>query len=318
MRYEKCIKCSRSIGWIGLITNSVLMVLKAFVGLVAGSQAMVADAMYSAKDVVGSLMAIVGMTVSEQALDREHPYGHGKIEFVLSLFVSVIFFIIAAYLLVHAIFVLMDPSLHRAPHLIALWASLLVVIVNVIMYFYSRCVAIETNSPLVRTLAKHHHGDAASSGVVALGIIGAHFFNMPWIDTVVAAFETVHLMYMGGHVFWDSTKGLMDRSVGTETRSRIEQLATSVDGVKDILLLRTRHVGQNIHAELAVGVASDLMVAQAHKISEMVKEIIVHNIPRIGSIQVSTGVSGHDVHEQDSIRANWEKTQDNPETETKD
>lgn len=317
MRYEKCIKCSRSIGWIGLVTNAVLMVLKAFVGLIAGSQAMVADAMYSAKDVVGSLMTIVGMTVSEKPLDREHPYGHGKIEFVLSLFVSVIFIIIAGYLLLHAIMTLMDTSLHRPPHLIALWAAFLAVIINVIMYFYSRCVAIETNSPLVRTLAKHHHGDAASSSAVAAGIIGAHYLGMPWIDTAVAAFETVHLMYLGGTVFWDSAKGLMDRSVGGETRERITELAEDIDGVDEVISLRTRHVGQNIHAEVTVGVAADIVVAKAFEISELVKDSIVHNIPHIGAIQVSTGVSSADAGVMKDIHANWAKA-DDADNETKD
>jgi cation diffusion facilitator family transporter len=291
MRYEKCIKCSRTIGWIGLVTNSVLMLMKAFVGLIAGSQALLADSMYSAKDVIGSLMAIVGMTVSEKSLDREHPYGHGKIEFVLSLFVSVIFIILSGYLLYHAVIVLFDNSVHKAPHLIALWAALIAVVVNVVMYFYSRCVAIETNSPLVRTLAHHHHGDAASSGAVAVGIIGAHYLNMPWIDTLVAVFETLHLMYMGGHVFWDSTKGLMDRSVGRDTREHITDLAGKIDGVREVSFLRTRHVGQNIYAEIVVGVEAAMTVSDAHVVCNAVKESVVHNVLRIGSIQVRARVS---------------------------
>ncbi len=287
MRYEKCIKCSRTIGWIGLVTNTVLMVMKAFVGLVAGSQAMVADSMYSAKDVVGSLMAIVGMTVSEKTLDREHPYGHGKIEFILTLFVSVFFIILSGYLLFHAVITLFDNALHKTPHLIALWAALIAVMVNVVMYFYSRCVAIETNSPLVRTLAKHHHGDAASSGAVAAGIIGAYYLDMPWIDTLVAVFETIHLMYMGGNVFWDSAKGLMDRSIGSDTREHIIELAESVEGVEDVKFLRTRHVGQNIYIEISVGVHSDMLVSESHVICNAVKEFIIDNILRVGSIQVS-------------------------------
>jgi cation diffusion facilitator family transporter len=273
------------------------MVMKAFVGLVAGSQAMVADAMYSAKDVVGSLMAIVGMTVSEKSLDREHPYGHGKIEFILTLFVSVFFIILSGYLFIHAITSLFDDAPHKAPHMIALWAALIAVMVNVVMYFYSRCVAIETNSPLIKTLAKHHHGDAASSGAVAVGIIGAHYLNMPWIDTMVAVFETIHLMYLGGNVFWDSAKGLMDRSVGNETREHIIELAEGVEGVEEVKFLRTRHVGQNIYAEITVGVHSDMLVSQSHVICNAVKESVIDNVLRIGSIQVNSIVGNSELVE---------------------
>ncbi|MEE8392956.1 MAG: magnetosome biogenesis CDF transporter MamM [Rhodospirillales bacterium] len=307
MRYEKCIRCSRSIGWIGLVTNTVLMFMKAFVGLVAGSQAMVADAMYSAKDVVGSLLAIVGMTVSEKALDREHPYGHGKIEFILSLFVSVFFMMVAGYLLVHAASTLLDNEAHKAPHLIALWAALIAVVINVIMYFYSRCVAIETNSPLVRTLAQHHHGDATASGAVAAGIIGAHYLNMPWIDTAVAILETAHLIYLGGKVFRESAQGLLDRSIGSSTRDQIAALAEEVEGVEEVKFLRTRNVGQSIFTEIAIGVDSMIPITDAHLISEAVKENIVHNIPRIGSIQVSAEARSADVVELEKFRTEWER-----------
>ena len=306
MRYEKCIKCSRSVGWTGLITNTVLMFMKAFVGLVAGSQAMVADAMYSAKDVIGSLMAIIGMTVSEKDLDPEHPYGHGKVEFILSMFVSVFFMVFAGYLLIHAVTTLLDDDLHKAPHLIALWAALIAVVVNVMMYFYSRCVAIETNSPLVKTLAKHHHGDATASGAVAAGIIGAHYLNMPWIDTAVAMVETAHLMYLGGTVFWDSSKGLMDRSIESSARDQIADLVGSVEGVDEIKFLRTRNVGQNIFAEIAIGVDSKIAITDAHAITSAVKEIIVHNIPRIGSIQVNAESRCGDAAEMDEVRSKWE------------
>ena len=171
MRYANCVKCSSGIGWLGLVTNTVLMIMKGFVGLVAGSQALVADAMYSAKDVITSLVVIIGMAVSDKPLDRDHPFGHGKIEFVLSLFVSVVFLGVTVWVLVHAVATLLDFSVHRMPHLIALWGALVSVGVNVFMYYYSRCVAIETNSPMVRTLAHHHHADATSSVAVAGGLV---------------------------------------------------------------------------------------------------------------------------------------------------
>ncbi len=292
MRYKKCIRCSRTVGWVGLVTSAVLMVLKAFVGLVSGSQAMVTDAMYSAKDLVSSLMVIVGVSVSEKNLDREHPYGHGKAEFVLSMFVSIIFLGLTAFLMVYAISTLFDDTIHRKPHLIALWAAFLCIAVNTSLYYYSRCVSIESNSPLVRTLSKHHHADAASSAAVALGIIGAHYFNMPWIDTAVAVLETAHLMYLGGDVFWDSAKGLMDRSIEDTTRNRIKELVKGVEGVEEVKYLRSRYVGQDIFSEVVIGVDSGISVMAASVIADKVKQNVAKAIPRLGSFQVrSEGIS---------------------------
>ncbi|MEO5374199.1 MAG: magnetosome biogenesis CDF transporter MamM [Alphaproteobacteria bacterium] len=279
--------CSRTIGWVGLTTNLVLMVMKAFVGLVSGSQAMLVDTMYSAKDVVTSLLVIVGMAVSDKPLDEKHPYGHGKIEFVLSLIVSVVFLLVTGYLLIHAVQILIDPEKHKTPHLIALWAALVSVGVNLFMYSYARCVANETNSPMVRTLARHSHSDAVASGVVAGGILGAHYLGLSWLDTVIAIFETVDLLYLGGGVFWDAYKGLMDRSVSSTLRDKILALAVSVTGVVEVKQLRSRLVGQEIWIDMVIGVDGDLSVEQAHAICEAVKALVSGKVAHVGALHVS-------------------------------
>lgn len=296
MRYAACARCYKSVGWIGLVTNSVLMVMKAFVGLVSGSQALLADAMYSGKDVITSTFVIVGVHVSGKPLDREHPYGHGKIESILSLVVSVVFLIITGLLLVHTIQILLDDDPHRTPHLIALWAALISIAVNVFMYFYSRCVAIESNSPMVRTLAKHHHADASSSVAVAVGIIGAHYLNMPWIDTLVALFETMHLLYLGSDVFRDAYLGLMDRNIDKRSRKRIAAVAESVDGVMAVGRLRARHIGQELSVDLTLRVAPEISVATAEELGARVKEKLVGYIPHLGAIQLTCTALDEDSH----------------------
>ena len=287
MRKSGCTVCARSIGWIGLVVSFVLLVMKAFVGLVGGSQAMLADAMYSLKDMLNSLTVIIGMTVSAKPLDADHPYGHGKIEFLLSMVVSIIFLLLTAYLMMHAIKLLIDTELHRTPHLIVLWAALVSVGVNLGLYYYAKCVAVETNSPIIRTLAKHHHGDATASGAVALGIVGAHYLNMPWIDTAVALWETVDLMILGKGIFMDAYQGLMDHSVGDGIRKRMVQSAAAVPGVKGVEHLRARYVGQDVWADMIVAVDPNVSVEQAHEICEAVREAVCHKMRHIASLHVA-------------------------------
>jgi len=287
MRKSGCAACSRSIGWVGLAVNAVLMVMKAFVGLIGGSQAMLADAMYSLKDMLNALMVVIGTTISSKPLDAEHPYGHGKVEFILSMVVSVVFIVLTGYLLVHAVQILLDESMHRTPHLIVLWAALVSVGVNVAMYFYSRCVAIETNSPIIKTMAKHHHGDATASGAVALGIIGAHYLKMPWIDPAVALWETIDLLLLGKVVFMDSYRGLMDHTAGDAVQTRMVEAAERVSGVRGVIHLRARYVGQDIWADMIIGVDPEQTVEQAHEICEAVQAAICGKIRRIESLHVS-------------------------------
>jgi cation diffusion facilitator family transporter len=287
MRYTNCVTCSKTIGWIGLAVNTVMLFMKAFVGLVGGSQAMLADAMYSLKDMFNSLTVIIGTSVSTKPLDAEHPFGHGKIEFILSMIVSVIFIGLTGYLLVHALQILFDEDRHRTPHLIVLWAAIVAVVVNLAMYYYARCVAIETNSPIIRTMAKHHHGDATASGAVALGIVGAHYLAMPWIDTAVAIWEAIDLLLLGRVIFMDSYRGLMDHSVGDVICNRIIEAARAVEGVKGVILLRARYVGQEIWADMIVAVDPDETIDRAHDICETAREEVCAKVRLIASLHIS-------------------------------
>lgn len=289
MRYARCVQCSSMVGWVALVSNLVLLLLKAFVGIISGSQALVADAMYSFKDLISAILVIVGLKISSRPLDKEHPFGHGKVEFVLSLTVSVVFLIVTGFLLVHAVQVLFAGDEHTAPHLIALWTALLSVAVNIFMYFYTRCVSIEINSPIVKTLSHHHYADATSSLAVAVGIIGAHLLGMPIIDTLVAVFEMLHLLYLGGDVFWDAYKGLMDRSAPDDTNDRIRAVAADVDGVTKVVGLRTRMVGQDLSVDLHIQVPDSLTVEEADAISDLLGTRIMERIAYVGSVQVSFG-----------------------------
>ena len=103
MRYKTCVKCSKYIGWVGLAANFALMLMNLFIGLVAGSQALVVGSMYSLKDMATSVFVIVGVTVGRKPLDREHPYGHGKIEFLMSLVFGLVLLFLAITVLFYLI-----------------------------------------------------------------------------------------------------------------------------------------------------------------------------------------------------------------------
>jgi cation diffusion facilitator family transporter len=287
MRYTNCVTCSKTVGWVGLVVNTVMLLMKAFIGLVGGSQAMLADALYSLKDMINSLTVIVGTSVSSKPLDAEHPYGHGKVEFILSMVVSVVFICLTGYLLIHAVQILFDEERHRAPHLVVLWAAIVAVGVNLAMYYYSRCVAIETNSPTVRTMAKHHHGDATASGAVALGIVGAHYLSMPWIDTGVAIWEAIDLLLLSRVIFMDSYRGLMDHTVGDVLCNRIIEAARAVDGVKGVLQLRARYVGQEIWADMVIAVDPEETIERAHNICEQALDEVCTKVRLIASLHIS-------------------------------
>ena len=298
------------VGWIGLMANLALSSLKLFVGVVAGSQALVVDALYSAKDVVTSLLILVGLKFSKQPLDRKHQFGHGKAEFLLSAAVSLLLMVVTGLLLFLAAGHLVEGE-HRPPHLIALWAALFSMVACWFLYRYTRCVATEINSSIVMTLAKHTHADGLSSGAVAIGIVGSHYLGMPWLDTVVALFETLHLLYLGGEVFWEAVQGLMDAAAPQEVQDTTRQQAAEVPGVRSVDQVRTRRVGQEIWVDLVVGVDPDHSVQEARQIARQVEATLSKAIPHIGDVSVQFQSLTGSVPELQVIRAEMTRIQQN-------
>ncbi|MBF0448109.1 MAG: magnetosome biogenesis CDF transporter MamM [Magnetococcales bacterium] len=285
MRYSQCVVCNETVGWIGLAVNLAMATLKLFIGIVSGSFALMADALYSAKDVVTSALIVIGLKVSRQPIDQEHPFGHGKAEFILALAISLILMALTAWLFYYSAESLLE-GVFAAPHLIALWTALVSVAVNIFLHHFTRCVSIEINSPIVGTLSTHHRTDGFSSVAVALGVVGGQYLNMPWLDTVVALGGALFLLYLGGEVFWGAFQGLMDTVAPTKTVKLIKNTALGCSGVESVEQVRTRYVGQELWIDMTISVNPDLSVGSAKIISRRVEEKLATHVAHVGDIGV--------------------------------
>ncbi len=277
MRYAQCVVCNEMVGWVGIFTNLTLSTMKLFIGVVSGSHALVADSLYSAKDVVTSILIIFGLRVSSRPITKEHSFGQGKMEFLISLLISLMLLSITAMLFYHAANSLLENS-HKAPHLFALWAAGFSVAVNIFLQFYTKCVAVEISSPMVIVLSRHHMGDGLSSLAVMLAGIGSHYLGLPWLDTAVALGINIHLIYLAGEASWDSLRGLMDSAAPQHVVQQIHQIALGVKGVEKIESLRTRRIGQALWITMIVAVHSDLSIREAEELATCV--------PQVGDVNV--------------------------------
>jgi cation diffusion facilitator family transporter len=285
MNYPKCTACYHAVGWIGLGANLAISILKITVGLISGSNALVVDALYSGKDVVTSFMIILGLKFTNQPIDEEHQFGHGKAEFLFSMMIGLSLIIITVIILYFEAGKLIQGT-HLPPHMIALWTAIFAAGVNVLLSKYTRCVAYQINSPMVAVLSKHLKVDYIASLAVAAGIIGSHYLNMPWLDTVVAVGECIDLGYMGGEVFLHSVHGLMDVAAPEKVVARIKEISSLIAGVKSVETVQTRRVGQEIWVSLVIGVDPELSIRDAKKISIRVSENIHESIQHLGEVSV--------------------------------
>ncbi len=267
---------------LGSVGNLVLLSFKFVAGIVAGSSAMVADAVHSLSDFLTDLIVLVFVRIGAKPQDESHDYGHGKFETLAMLFV-------ALALVGAAIGIIVSGSLKIArwlqgetletPGMLALWAALLSILVKEILFRFTIAKGRALESPAVVANAWHHRSDALSSVGAAVGIGGAILLGQRW-----AVLDPLASIVVGGmlvKVAWDllreSTGELTDSSLSAETEREIEEIIRSFPQVSEPHNLRTRRIGNRIAIEAHVRLDGTMSLNEAHDIvSDIERKIRDH------------------------------------------
>lgn len=266
---------------VGSIGNLVLLSFKFVAGIVAGSSAMVADAVHSLSDFLTDVIVLVFVRIGAKPQDDTHDYGHGKFETLATL-------LVALALVGAAIGIIVTGSLKIArwlqgetlemPGMLALWAALLSILVKEILFRYSIAKGKALESPAVIANAWHHRSDALSSIGAAIGIGGAIVLGERW--AVLDPLASIVVGAMLVKVAWDllkvSTGELTDQSLPEETEREIEDIISSFPEVSEPHNLRTRRIGNRIAIEahvrldgsMSLDAAHDIVTAIEHKLRE--------------------------------------------------
>ena len=264
---------------LGSIGNLVLLTFKFVAGVVAGSSAMVADAVHSLSDFLTDLIVLVFVRIGAKPQDDSHDYGHGKFETLATLFV-------ALALVGAAIGIIVNGSLKiarwlqgetlEAPGMLALWAALLSILVKEILFRITIAKGKALESPAVIANAWHHRSDALSSIGAAVGIGGAILLGQRW-----AVLDPLASIVVGGmlvKVAWDllkvSTGELTDSSLSAETEREIEDIIRSFPQVSEPHNLRTRRIGNRIAIESHVRLDGGMTLDEAHDIVSAIEDRI--------------------------------------------
>ena len=264
---------------MGSIGNLVLLSFKFIAGIVAGSSAMVADAVHSLSDFLTDLIVLVFVRIGAKPQDDSHDYGHGKFETLATLFV-------ALALVGAAIGIIVSGSLKIArwlqgetlekPGMLALWAAFLSILVKEILFRYTIAKGRALESPAVVANAWHHRSDALSSVGAAIGIGGAILLGERW-----AVLDPLASIVVGGMlvmVAWDllkvSTGELTDSSLSAETEREIVDIFHSFPEVSEPHNLRTRRIGNRIAIESHVRLDGNMTLNEAHEIVSAIEDRI--------------------------------------------
>lgn len=263
---------------VSVAVNITLSILQLVIGIIAKSQALVADAIHSLSDLVSDGIVLFANKHSTKAPDANHPYGHRRFETAATLAVGVILLIVGLGMLWRSFLKLQDPGLIETVHLIALPVAILALVAKELLFRYMLSVAKRVRSTMLAANAWHARSDAASSLVVAIAIV-ANIMGLPIADPLAALIVGLIIFRMGWRFFVEAFKDLMDRAVDEETETKIEKLLKETPGLYGIHDLKTRKLGDMIWVEVDLEMDATLTIAQGHDIAENARKRVIDALP---------------------------------------
>ena len=275
----------RKVTLIGAVSNIVLAVAQFTFGVLGHSQALIADGIHSLSDLVTDILGVFGAKHASRAADAEHPYGHGRIEAVVTVALGMVLTLAAALIMFDATRRLFEPQRLLQPAWTVLAVAFVSVAVKESMYRYTLRVARAIRSGLLQTNAWHHRSDALSSIVVIVGV-GGTMSGLNYLDAIAAIGVAVMIARVGLTQAWAAVQELIDQGLDAEHVATIRGKILSESGVRHLHLLRTRRVGGNAFVDVHIQVDPRLSVSEAHQISETVRTRLIGEIDEVSDVTI--------------------------------
>ncbi|MBM7605148.1 cation diffusion facilitator family transporter [Metabacillus crassostreae] len=259
---------------VSIIAYICLSALKLFVGTISNSEALRADGLNNATDILASVAVLIGLRLSQKPADKDHPYGHWKAEMVASLIASFIMMVVGIQVLVGAATSIFK-GVSQTPDLIAAWTGIFSAFVMYFVYRFNKKLSLKIKSQSVMAAAKDNLSDALVSIGTAVGIIGSQF-NLPWMDPLTATVVGLIICKTAWEVFRGASHQLTD-GFDEELINQYKETISKVEEVKEIKDIKARSYGNNVVVDIVITVDSTLDFNSAHDISTTVEKKLMDN-----------------------------------------
>jgi cation diffusion facilitator family transporter len=266
--YEDIKKGERG-AWISIVAYLLLAACKLTIGYGTNSEALSADGLNNATDIIASTAVLIGLRISRKPPDNDHRYGHFRAETVSAMVASFIMFAVGLQVLFQAAGSFNSP--HQASQgSIAAWTALFSAGAIYAVYRYNSRLAKQINSQAMMAAAQDNRSDALVSAGAFIGILGAQF-GLPWLDPLTALLVGLMICKTAWGIFRDATHALTDGFDDGELQV-IKRTIREVPGVKKIIDIKARIHGNNKLVDVTIGVDQRLNVKESHDITEQVEK----------------------------------------------
>lgn len=269
---EERFKSTKRAGILGVFGNIFLLIIKGTIGFICNSQAMIADAANSAGDIFASLMTFIGNKIASEPQDESHNFGHGKAEYIFSLFISISMMIVSIKLLFDSFMSLIHKSIFEFSWFLVL-VCVITIIVKLFLFLYTNSLAKKYNNILLEANKKDHRNDCIVTTFTLISVL-LSLVNIYWFDGVVGIGISVWIFYTGVKIFIESFNILMDISIDAETKDMILDLIKCYDQVKNISNFSSSPVGYQYFISFTIYVDGNMTTFESHKLADDIEKQI--------------------------------------------
>ncbi|MDC7293263.1 cation diffusion facilitator family transporter [Butyrivibrio sp. DSM 10294] len=275
----------KKVSKVGIFGNVLLSAFKLIAGLLGNSGAMVSDAVHSLSDVFATFIAYLGVRMSMQPEDEEHPYGHERLESAASLILGVILAVTGLSIASTGVHKLMAGEEIPVPTILPIIAAVVSIVTKEAMFWYTMYYARKLDSSAFKADAWHHRSDAISSVGSFIGI-GLARLGFPVMDPIASLFICIFILKVAYDISKDAFVKMLDTSCGKEFEDNLREFIEKQPGVQQVDLLHTRQFGNKIYIDLEIAAKRDSTLVEAHDIAESVHNSVEQQYPNVKHVMV--------------------------------
>ena len=263
---------TKKAGLLGILGNLFLLIIKGSIGFICNSQAMIADAANSAGDIFASIMTWVGNKIASEPQDDSHNFGHGKAEYIFSLFISISMIVVAFKLLYDSIITLIYGSTITFSWFLVV-VCIITILVKFSLFIYTNKLCKKYNNILLEANSKDHRNDCIVTTFTLISIL-ATLIGITFLDSIVGTGISIWIAITGFKIFIESYNVLMDESIDEETKDLILRYVKNYKEIQKIEHISSAPVGYQYIIVLTICVDGNMSTFESHKLADNLEKDI--------------------------------------------
>lgn len=263
---------TKKAGLLGILGNLFLLIIKGSIGFICNSQAMIADAANSAGDIFASIMTWVGNKIASEPQDDSHNFGHGKAEYIFSLFISISMIVVAFKLLYDSIITLIYGSTITFSWFLVV-VCIITILVKFSLFIYTNKLCKKYNNILLEANSKDHRNDCIVTTFTLISIL-ATLVGITFLDGIVGTGISIWIAITGFKIFIESYNILMDESIDEETKDLILRYVKNYKEIQKIEHISSAPVGYQYVVVLTICVDGNMSTFESHKLADNLEKDI--------------------------------------------